>query len=217
MPRKQILIVDDDDLVRIGLRSLLESDQRYEVVAEARDGREAVRLARKLEPHIIVMDVSMPDMNGVDATERICAALPGVRVLALSTHRDGRYARRMLDAGAAGYVPKQCVVEELSNAMQAIVAGRTYISPDITAAVLAAMGDEHGDAPSAGLEDLSVREREVLQLLAEGRSANLIAGELSLSVKTIETHRRRLMGKLGIGSIAELTRFAIKHGIIALE
>jgi len=213
----KILIVDDDDLVRIGLRTLLEAEAQFEVIAEACDGREALRTARKLEPDIVVMDVSMPDMNGVDATERICAALDGVRVLALSVHREGDFVRRMLAAGAVGYLPKARALDEIVSAIHAVAAGRTYISPDVTAELLTSMSNTGATRSASALQDLSVREREVLQLLAEGHSAGQIAASLNLSVKTTETHRRRMMQKLSIGSVAELTRFAIKHGISALD
>ncbi len=214
--RKQIMIVDDDDLVRVGLRALLADDKQFEIVAEARNGREAVRLARRCSPDVVVMDVSMPDMNGIDATARIRQAVDGVRVLALSTHRDGRYVRRMLDAGAAGYLPKMNALDEMLAALRAVAAGQTYLSPAVTSELLTAMSGEATEGGGA-LEDLTLREREVLQLVAEGRSASEVAGQLSLSVKTVETHRRRVMHKLGIDSVAGLTRFALRHGIIELD
>lgn len=216
LARCRILIVDDDNLVRIGLRTLLQEDDQLEVVGEAGNGRDAVRLARRLEPDIVIMDVSMPDLNGIDATERLCATATNVRVLAMSMHREGRFVRRMLDAGASGYVPKTRALEEISTAIHAVAAGRTYISPEVTSELLEAMAAGDGDT-TASLADLSVREREVLQLLAEGHSAGQIADALNLSVKTVETHRRRVMQKLDLDGVAELTRFAIRHGLVALD
>ncbi|MBT8446160.1 MAG: response regulator transcription factor [Gammaproteobacteria bacterium] len=213
---KRVLIVDDDDLLRVGLRTVLGDVAGYEIIGEACNGHDAVKLARRLEPDIVVMDISMPDMNGIQATERICAAVPTARVLALSVSRDTRFIRQMLDAGAHGYLPKAGALDELAFAVASLESGNTYLSPSIAADVLAAVAnpDEGG---GASLGQLSTREREVLQLLAEGRSAADIAEALHLSVKTIETHRRNIMEKLDIRNIAQLTKFAIRAGLTTLD
>ncbi|MEM7469362.1 MAG: response regulator transcription factor [Pseudomonadota bacterium] len=211
---KTIIIVDDDDIVRIGLRTILTELGRYEVVGEASNGRDAVRMARKLEPDLVLIDVGMPTMNGIDATKRIKSAVEKTRVIALSLHDDSRFVTQMLDAGASGFLPKQGAVEELPFALKTVEAGNTYLSPAIAASVLTHF--RHGEGGSSSSE-LSVREREVLQSIAEGKSASEIAKELSLSVKTIESHRRNIMKKLDLYSVAELTKFAIKEGLTGFD
>ena len=211
---KTIIIVDDDDIVRIGLRTLLTELGRYEVVGEASNGRDAVRMARKLEPDLVLMDVGMPTMNGIDATKRIKSAVEKTKIIALSLHDDSRFVTQMLDAGASGFLPKQGAVEELPFALKTVEAGNTYLSPAIAASVLTHF--RHGEGGGA-VSDLSVREREVLQSIAEGKSASDIAKELSLSVKTIESHRRNIMKKLDLYSVAELTKYAIKEGLTGFD
>ena len=211
---KTIIIVDDDDIVRIGLRTLLTELGRYEVIGEASNGRDAVRMARKLEPDLVLIDVGMPTMNGIDATKRIKSAVEKTKVIALSLHDDSRFVTQMLDAGASGFLPKQGAVEELPFALKTVIAGNTYLSPAIAASVLTHF--RHGEGNSSGAE-LSVREREVLQSIAEGKSASEIAKELSLSVKTIESHRRNIMKKLDLYSVAELTKYAIKEGLTGFD
>ena len=211
---KTIIIVDDDDIVRIGLRTLLTELGRYDVVGEAANGRDAVRLARKLEPDLVLIDVGMPTMNGIDATKRIRSAVDKTKIIALSLHDDSRFVTQMLDAGASGFLPKQGAVEELPFALKTVEAGNTYLSPAIAASVLTHF--RHGEGGAAASE-LSVREREVLQSIAEGKSASDIASELSLSVKTIESHRRNIMKKLDLYSVAELTKYAIKEGLTGFD
>jgi DNA-binding NarL/FixJ family response regulator len=214
MTEKRVLIVDDDDVVRVGLRTLLAEAGGYEVVGEADNGRDAVKLSKASKPDIIIMDVSMADMNGVDATTRILDYLPETKVLALSMHTDSRFVSQMLEAGASGYLPKLGAVDELPFALRTIDSGRVYLSPSIAGAVL----DDYkrGNADS-GATRLSTREREVLQLIAEGRSALQIAETLSLSVKTIESHRRNIMTKLDLHSVAELTKYAVRDGLTDLN
>ena len=211
---KTIIIVDDDDIVRIGLRTLLTELGRYEVIGEASNGRDAVRMARKLEPDLVLIDVGMPTMNGIDATKRIKSAVEKTKVIALSLHDDSRFVTQMLDAGASGFLPKQGAVEELPFALKTVIAGNTYLSPAIAASVLTHFRHGEGNTSSA---ELSVREREVLQSIAEGKSASDIAKELSLSVKTIESHRRNIMKKLDLYSVAELTKYAIKEGLTGFD
>ena len=211
---RTVVIVDDDDIVRIGLKTLLQDIGGYEVVGEATNGREAVQLARRLSPSLVIIDVGMPTMNGIDATKRIKTLVPGTKIIALSVHDDSRFVTQMLDAGAMGYLPKQGAVEELPFALKTIDNGNTYLSPTVAASVISHF--RHGDA-GAATADLSVREREVLQSIAEGKSAARIAKELNLSVKTIESHRRNIMKKLDRHSIAELTKYAIREGLAGTD
>lgn len=211
---RTVVIVDDDDIVRIGLKTLLDDIGGYEVVGEATNGREAVQLARRLNPSLVIIDVGMPTMNGIDATKRIKTLVPDTKIIALSVHDDSRFVTQMLDAGAIGYLPKQGAVEELPFALKTINTGNTYLSPTVAASVISHF--RHGDGGSA-TADLSAREREVLQSIAEGKSAARIAKELSLSVKTIESHRRNIMKKLDRHSIAELTKYAIREGLTGTD
>jgi len=211
---RTVVIVDDDDIVRIGLKTLLQDIGGYEVVGEATNGREAVQLARRLNPSLVIIDVGMPTMNGIDATKRIKTLVPDTKIIALSVHDDSRFVTQMLDAGAMGYLPKQGAVEELPFALKTIDNGNTYLSPTVAASVISHF--RHGDG-GAATADLSVREREVLQSIAEGKSAAKIAKELNLSVKTIESHRRNIMKKLDRHSIAELTKYAIREGLTGTD
>ena len=213
----RILLADDHRLVRQGLRSLIEKDCGMEVVAEAENGREAVRLAREEEPDVIIMDIDMPDLNGMEATRQVIAALPRVRVIALSMHSDKRFVRGMLEAGAAGFLLKDCAFEELDTAIRTVTANKPYLSPGISGVViqdyLGLAASDKLSAPSL----LTPREREVLQLYAEGGTTREIADRLCVSVKTVETHRQRIMEKLEIRSIAELTKYAIREGLTSLK
>lgn len=213
----KILLADDHKIVRAGLKSLLESEADFDVIAEADNGRDTVILAKKLEPNVVVMDVAMPDMNGIDATRKISKLESEVRVLALSAHSDGVYILGMLEAGAAGYLLKDAAAEELIAALHTISQGRIYVSPLITDTLigdyLKRVKGEVG--PDSIL--LSSREREVLQLVAEGKSTVQIANMLHLSDRTIEAHRKRIMDKLGLRTIAELTKYAIRQGLTSLD
>ena len=211
-----ILLADDHKLVCEGLRSLLDREPDMEVVGQAHDGRSAVRLAGELAPHVVVLDVAMPDLNGIDAARQIVKNTPGTKVLALSMHSDRRYVSEMLLAGASGYLLKDCALEELARAIRAVCGGERYLSPRIASTVV----DEYvrrvsADRPAV-MSVLSNREREVLQLLAEGKSTKLIARKLHISTKTVETHRRQVMNKLDLHSVAELTKFAIREGLTSL-
>ena len=211
----RVLLADDHKILRQGLRTLLEQEEDIHVVGEADNGRASVKLASELAPDVVIMDVAMPDLNGIDATRRITESEPGTRVLALSMHSDGRYVKGMLQAGARGYILKDCAAEELTRAIRTVMAGQVYVSPGVTGAIV----DDYVRQLSATDKPatLTHREREVLQLLAEGASTANIAAELHLSVKTIETHRKRIMDKLSLRSIAELTKYAIREGITALD
>jgi DNA-binding NarL/FixJ family response regulator len=211
-----ILLADDHRIIRDGLRSLLEKEPGFSIVGEAENGREAVRKALELKPDLVVMDIAMPDLNGIEATRRILSAQPKIKIVVLSMHAERRFVIEMLKAGAAAYLLKDNAFEELALAIHTVLGDRTYLNPLIADQVI---GDyilqlQKNDCSVFSL--LTTREREVLQLLAEGMSMVQIAAHLHLSVKTIETHRQNLMEKLEIRSIAELTKYAIREGLTSL-
>ena len=204
-------------MLREGLRMLIEKLDRMIIVGEADIGVSAVRMARDLKPDLVLMDIAMPDLNGIEATRRIMTEAPGVKVIALSMHADKRFVRHMFAAGAAGYVLKGSAFEEVAASIKTVAAGRIYISPKITDQVLAEYVKQL-TKPSAEVESpLSGREREVLQMLAEGKSSRTIAGRLHISVTTVDTHRKHIMDKLGFRSIAELTKYAVREGLTPLD
>jgi len=212
----RILLADDHKIIREGLRKLLQDQPAMTVVGEAENGRRAVQLARELTPDVVIMDVTMPEMNGIEATTQIRSAMPSVKVIALSIHTDRRFVTQMFRAGASGYLLKDCAFEELARAIRTVMEGQAYLSPGIADVVVE--GFLNGLAAEVGpaAPTLSGREREVLQLTAEGRTMKEIASALNVSVKTIETHRRQIMLKLGINSVAELTKYAIRQGLTPL-
>ena len=210
----RIVIADDHGVVAEGLRHLVEAQSDMQVLSLAVDGREAVRLARELHPDVVLMDLSMPELNGADATRAILERDPKCRVIVLSMYSEREYVRRALKAGAAGYVVKRSAAKEVVDAIRAVHAGQRYLSPRVADVVL---DDYAGDGAEDLLAKLSQREREVLQLLAEGRTGAQIAERLSLSQKTVETYRARLVEKLGIRDVAGLVRFAIQRGIVSLD
>jgi len=211
-----VLLADDHKIVRDGLRALLEQEDDMDVVGEAENGRDAVRLARDLKPNVIVMDISMPDLNGMEATRQVCRRCPQTRVMALSVHADRRFVTEMLKAGAAGYLLKDCAFEELVRGIRTVVDGNTYLSPRVADAVV----EGHIRAPASDAEPtgsvLTAREREVLQLLTEGHGTKQIARRLHVSTKTIDTHRQHIMDKLDIHNVAELTKYAVREGLTTL-
>lgn len=213
----RVLLTEDHTILRQGLRALLEGAPDIEVVAEAEDGRTAVRLAKELTPDIVVMDVVLPELNGVEATRQILASRPEVRVVALSMHGDRRYLREMLKAGARAYVLKDAAFEELVRAIEEVAAGRTFLGTGVSDVLVADYVDQRGTSEAVRSGVLSQREREVLQLLAEGSTTREIAGKLHVNVKTVETHRRQIMTKLELHSIAALTKYAIREGITSVE
>lgn len=217
MKDTKVLLADDHQIVRDGVRALLESLDGYAVVGEAGNGREAVALAQELRPDVLVMDVGMPDLNGIEAAGQVVAAVPNTKVVALSMLSDARFVRRMFSAGASAYLLKDCAFDELKLAIDTVLNDRTYVSPAIGRVVIDGFVQDKEDAGSEAFASLTPREREVLQLLAEGRATKQIAADLFVSVKTIETHRQHVMQKLGTNSIAELTKFAIREGLTQLE
>ena len=208
-----ILLVDDHRIVREGLRTLLGQQPDLEVVGEAADGRDAVTQARLLRPDVIVMDIAMPELNGVEATRLILAELPQVRVVALSMYADRRFVAEILRAGALGYVLKDGAFEELALAIRTITEGKTYLSPSIAGLVVEELMQRSSAPGSPSLGGLTPRERQVLKLLADGMRPREIAQELSISVNTVEVHKQNLMNKLEIHTASELTRFAIREGL----
>ncbi len=214
----KIILADDHQIVRHGLRSLLEAEPDMKVLAEADNGREVLRMARDLSPMVIIMDISMPDLNGIEATRQILAEIPGIKIIALSMHSDSLFILNMLKAGACGYLLKDCALEELVKAIRTVVANKTYLSPGVSDIVIKDFVCSWSDSPSpSAFSLLTAREREVLQLMAEGKSTTQIAECLCVSVKTVEAHRKQIMNKSGIHSVAELTKYAIRQGLTSLE
>ena len=221
----KILLCDDHRMMRDGLRVILEKEG-FEVIGEAPTGREALALSAQLRPDVVVMDISMPDLNGIDATRKLLARYPGMKVVGLSMNADRRYVTAMFAAGAVGYLVKSCASEELIQAIRAVAANLKYVSPAIAGSFVDEFVTHAGAAqlpvssspgrPSGG-KPLSPREREVLQLLAEGKSSKDIAARLEVAATTVETHRRQIMDKLQLRTIAELTKYAVREGLTTLE
>ncbi|MBM3769247.1 MAG: response regulator transcription factor [Acidobacteria bacterium] len=209
--RTRIILADDHTIVRKGLRMILAAQPDMEVVGEASNGNEAVELVKSLEPDVVIMDVNMAELNGIEGARRISEATPKTKILALSMHRDAVYVREMLRAGAKGYLVKDIDDDALIDAVRAVARGDAYLSPAIANSVL----DEYRKHVTNPIDLLTPREREVLQLVAEGKTNKEIATHLSLSVYTVEAHRSRLMEKLNLHSTGDLVRFAIRNGFIA--
>jgi DNA-binding NarL/FixJ family response regulator len=212
----KVLIAEDHQIVRQGLRTLLEKEPDLEVVAEAENGRSTVQLARERHPEVIIMDVAMPDLNGIEATRQIISEMPKVKVIALSMYADRRFVANMLKAGASGYLLKDCASEELVRAIRVVLAHKTFLSPGVADIVVKDYVQAPPGSEVSAFSVLSNREREVLQLMAEGKSTNQIAECLHVSVKTVETHRQQMMQKLKMRSVAELTKYAIREGLTTL-
>lgn len=213
----RLLLCDDHRIFREGLKTLLEQKPGFAVVGEAADGPAAVAGAQELAPDIVIMDISLPKLNGIEAARRILAARPDARIIVLSMHSDRRFVKEALKAGASGYLLKDSAFDELCAAVCAVRDGQTYLSPAIAHIVVEECVSRASEADGAAFSVLTAREREVLQLLAEGRSTKQIALQLQVSVKTVETHRLQIMKKLRIHSIAGLTRYAIQEGLVALS
>ncbi len=215
--RIRVLLADDHRLFRDGLRTLLEQQPDLEVVAVAADGQAALTLVGECRPDVVLMDVSMPGLNGLETTRRLRHDHPGVAVVMLSMHADQRFVVEALRAGALGYVPKDCDIGELRDAIHTVLRHQLYLSRSLGDGIVRDYLALTSERPDSAFSVLSAREREVLQLLAEGRSAKDIAGALGVSIKTVETHRKNVMDKLAIHSIAELTKYAIREGLTHLE
>ncbi len=215
--KTRILLADDHEVFREGLRSMIEKHEDLEVVGDAQTGRVAVRMATQLKPDIIIMDIAMPDLNGIEATSQIRANVPETRVIALSMHSDKRFVTGMLRAGAVGYLLKASAFDEVIQATRTVMNNKHYVSGDIADTVVSDYVRQLTEAAPEQHAALSPREREVLQLLAEGHSTRKIAEALHISANTIETHRAHIMAKLNIKTIADLVKFAIREGITSLE
>jgi len=215
MARIRVLLVDDHTVVRQGLRRILESDPEIEIVGEAGDGRTAVEQAGKCRPHVVVMDVNLPELNGVEATRQIVKKVDGARVLVLTMHADDVYVRQSLKAGAAGYLLKDSEDLDLLKAVKAVARGGSFFSPAVSNVLLHGyLGDERGGDVDDSLGLLTDREREVLQLIAEGKTNKEVAVSLQVSVNTVETHRKHLMEKLDLHNTAELVRYALRNKVV---
>ena len=211
----RVLIVDDHTLFRAGLRALLTQDPDIEVVGEADNGRDAVRAVGQLAPHLVLMDLSMPEMNGMEAITEIKRRYPDVRVLVLTLHRAEDYIHASLKAGADGYILKDATQEEFRAATRSVMQGKTYLSMDVSAKVVSGyLGGGSSSGASSVYDSLTHREREVLKLVAEGNSNKYIAEYLNLSVKTVEKHRSNLMSKLDLHNASGLTAYAIEKGLV---
>jgi DNA-binding NarL/FixJ family response regulator len=213
----RIVLADDHTLVRTGMRLLLESIPDVKVVGEASDGLEALQLIREHRPDCVLMDLAMPGLNGVDAVRRSTAQFPGIPILVISMHADEAYVHRALVAGARGYLLKGSDKEELEIAVRTVCSGATYLTPAISKTLVAALAKKSTSEPISPLEVLTLRQREVLRLVAEGNSTKQVAGRLGLSAKTVEAHRSAIMGRLGIRDLAGLVRFAIRAGLVAQD
>lgn len=213
----RILLCDDHRIVREGLRSLLKKESDMVVVGECTNGLEVCKLARTASPDVIILDVAMPDLNGIAAARRIQSEAPKAKVLALSMHSDRHFIIGMLESGAAGYLLKDCAVSELVAGIRTVVSGGLYISSKVASDVMKQLSNHDKHARKQPKVELSDREEEILQLIAEGKSTKTIAKSLNLSVKTIETHRQNVMRKVGIRSVASLTKYAIRAGLTSLE
>jgi DNA-binding NarL/FixJ family response regulator len=212
----RIVIVDDHPLLRAGLKSMLEK-KGFHIVGEADDGRMGVRLIAKLKPQAVITDISMPGRNGVDFTRQIHRESPDVKVLVVSMHNETRFIMESLAAGASAYLLKSSGFEEISTALKVVLAGRKYIGPDVAEVVVGRAVAHWLSESQRELPKISSREREILQLVVEGKSTKEIAASLYVSVKTIETHRRQIMGRLNISNVAHLTKFPIREGITSVQ
>jgi DNA-binding NarL/FixJ family response regulator len=212
----RIIIVDDHPLFRAGLKTMLEQ-QRFQVIAEAADGRQAAKLTAKLKPHAVITDISMPDRNGIELIRQMHRDFSAVKVVVVSMHDEMRLIMESFAAGASAYVLKDSAFEELCTAVRAVLGGRKYVSPAFADAVIERAVEHQLSRSRCEIAGISSREREVLQLVAEGRSTKEIAAALYISVKTVETHRAQLMNRLDLPNIAQLTKFAIREGITSVQ
>jgi two-component system response regulator NreC len=213
----KVLVADDHTMVREGLRSLLNAKPDIEVVAEADNGRRALELVHEVMPDVVIMDVTMPDVNGIETTHQLSAEFPDVKVIALSMHADHRLVAGMLDAGASGYLLKDCAFEELENAIRTVVANQTYLSPKITRDIIEYHVRKSPLTQSSAFSVLTAKERQILQLLAEGKNTKQMAACFNISIKTVEAHRKHIMQKLNIHTISGLTKYAVREGLTNIE
>ncbi|HKJ67887.1 MAG TPA: response regulator transcription factor [bacterium] len=213
----KLLLADDHEIILEGLHTLLSKEPDLEVVGEVKDGRQAVKAAQELEPDIVIMDITMPSLNGIEATRQMVEDLPDIKILVLSMHMGREYVAEALEAGASGYLLKDCAFQELIKAIRAVSNGKVYLSQEITSLVVDDYVHKLSNMKDVKRDTLTSREREVLQLIAEGKSTKQIADLLFLSPKTIETYRSRLKNKLNMDSIADLTKYALREGLTSLD
>jgi two-component system response regulator NreC len=213
----RIILADDHAIVRHGLNKLIQQQKDMEVIAQAADGRSIVELTRELSPDIVIMDIGMPDLNGIDATQQIIHEFPQVKIIGLSMHSGKKFVIEMLKAGASGYLLKDCALEELTTAINVVASGKIYLSPSITDVVVENYVRHSQKKEGSAFSLLSQREREVLQLMAEGKTTKQIGLKLHISPKTVEGHRLRIMEKLNMDSVAKLTKYAIQEGLTSPE
>ncbi len=213
----KIILADDHAIVRHGLSKLLQQDDDIEIIAQAKDGHMTLELVQELSPDIVIMDISMPELNGIEATRLIRRDHPNVRIIALSMHSGRKFVIEMLKAGASGYLLKDCAFEELDDAIRTVMDNKIYLSPSITDVVIENYVRGNAADGESAFSVLSQREREVLQLLAEGQTTKQIGRSLHISPKTVEAHRLRIMNKLGMDSVAKLTKYAIQEGLTLPE
>ncbi len=213
----KIVLADDHKLIRDGLRSLIDNEKDLKVVAEAGNGRDAVTFVKQHAVDVVVMDIHMPDLNGIDATRLILKAKPDTKVIALSIHSTNTFVKEMLQAGVSGYLVKHCAFEELADAIRMVTNDKPYLSSQIVATVMKDYTGPHLQGKGSVFSILSTREREVLQLVAEGLKSDEIGARLFISVKTVSSHRRQIMKKLSLNSVAELTRYAVSEGLVPQE
>ena len=209
----KVLIVDDHEIMREGMSALLHKYSEFEVVGQAADGRQALEMASRLKPDVVIMDVGMPNLNGVDATKQLLSLYSGLKVMALSTHSDGSVIAKMIKAGASGYILKESAFEELVEGLNALLDGRTFLCNKISKVVFSEYVGMITNPKTTNGDGLTNREREVLQMVSEGHTTREIAEFLKLSTKTIDSHREHIMEKLGIRNIAGLTKYAIREGL----
>jgi DNA-binding NarL/FixJ family response regulator len=213
----RIILADEHKIMRQGLRTLLDGEADMEVVAETDNGKMTLELAKELRPDVIILDISMSDLNGIEASRQLLSEYPQTRIIALSMHSDSMFVRNMLKSGASGYLLKDCASEELVQAMHTVMRGKTYISPGVTDMLIRDVADEWAADTVSVYAVLTSQEREVLKLLAEGKRALQISDTLGLSTKSVEAHRQQLMTKLDLRSVAELTKYAIRHGLTSVD
>ncbi|MBT4287208.1 MAG: response regulator transcription factor [Deltaproteobacteria bacterium] len=213
----KIVLVDDHKIMREGIRAMLETENSLEVVSEAENGREALEIALDIKPDIIIMDINMPDMNGTEATRQIRKSCPETRIIALSMHSDRFIVTDMLQAGASGYLLKDCSGQDIITAIRTVHAGKNFLSPEITGVVIEDYIQKSSKENPKSPAQLTTKEREVLQLIAEGNTSKEISSHLNIATKTVDSHRINIMNKLDIHNIAELTKFAIRYGITDLD
>lgn len=213
----RVLLADDHTIVREGLRWIIERDEIIRVVGEANNGREAVELARECNPDVVVMDVAMPELNGMEATRQLLSDNPRLRIIALSAFTDRRYVLGMLDAGCRGFIPKADAGDELLRAIRAVAAGKVYLAAEVADTVVGGYTQQPVQPATSAGDLLGAREREVLQLVAEGLNSGQIADRLDIATSTVDTHRRNIMKKLDLHSVAELTKYALREGLTNLD